>query len=458
MNGTGTVQGGVVAPVQGRMRDARVKDNGAGEASEDFDEVLSQGTEAAEQPEAEPATEEVAPSDSRQGVAVSGIASLGFIFAAPGEEAAEAAPDAPADPMAALKAALASVGQQGDAAEMPDDTAQDPVLKSDAGSAAEALALLGASSETDAPVKPSEPKRDTEATTVTIAGTKQETHFAPVAAHHSAAAAGPSRPVADSSIRQDAVADRGETALDAPRGPAVGAQQGGSEANGKSDGEPSRDGSAGDRRTAQASGVTGAEFVAAAAGTTEVSDAASPAQQIARRVAGELGAGGNLAAARVETAPGGPGGMMKVLHIQLSPANLGTVTVHVSLKDNVLNLHVETARHETALAIEKDRELLSTALKQSGYMVDGITTQASDLSRASASVQAAGGADAQSSFSSSTQSQSGQSHSGSQSDSGNTRPDGMGEDRSSQRRMEPAAGVNDRARGTARGASGEVYV
>jgi len=100
----------------------------------------------------------------------------------------------------------------------------------------------------------------------------------------------------------------------------------------------------------------------------------SPVEQIATLVRSELT--GETAGAEV----GGTttNGTVKVLHIQLNPENLGSVTVRVSLKDDVINLHLEAQRPETAHAIEREREALSAALKQAGYVVDGITAQQAD--------------------------------------------------------------------------------
>ena len=53
---------------------------------------------------------------------------------------------------------------------------------------------------------------------------------------------------------------------------------------------------------------------------------------------------------------------MKVLHIRLQPADLGTVTIRMSLKDDALELHLEAARSETAQVIGKDKEALSHLL------------------------------------------------------------------------------------------------
>lgn len=67
-------------------------------------------------------------------------------------------------------------------------------------------------------------------------------------------------------------------------------------------------------------------------------------------------------------------GVTKVLHIELKPANLGAVTVRLSLKDNVINLHIEAQRRETVAVIEREREALVGALASAGYDVDRVTT------------------------------------------------------------------------------------
>lgn len=457
MNGTAAVQGGLVAPVQGRTREASVKDEGADgarEAGEDFDDLLSQGSDAAEASEAETTTDETA-SGGRQAVVLAALASLGFILATPDDEAGAPQTADSADPMAALKAVLAAAGDNADAVDAPEGSAGDAPGTTDP--AAEALALLGsASEEVEKVATPPVAERKADETMITVAVAKRETHFAPVAQQHLAPSAA-QPPPSNATARPEAVADGGETTLDGPLTP-VGATQGasGNDADGKSDADGGRDGGGGDRRPGLASAASGVEF-AGAAGAGERSGGNSPVQQVARRVADALGVGGPAGLRLEATQSGGPDGMTKVLHIQLEPANLGTVTVRVSLKDNVLNLHVEAARHETALAIEKDRELLSGALKRSGYIVDGITAQPADQARGSSQVQAA--ADSQSSsFSSSTNPQSGHSQSGQQSGLRNTRTDGSGEERSSHRGTEPASGVNDSARGTGRGVSGELYV
>lgn len=100
----------------------------------------------------------------------------------------------------------------------------------------------------------------------------------------------------------------------------------------------------------------------------------SPAEQIAAVVRSEIT--GETAGAEVGSTT--TNGTVKVLHIQLNPENLGSVTVRISLKDDVINLHLEAQRPETAHTIEREREALSAALKQAGYVVDGITAQQAD--------------------------------------------------------------------------------
>jgi flagellar hook-length control protein FliK len=67
-------------------------------------------------------------------------------------------------------------------------------------------------------------------------------------------------------------------------------------------------------------------------------------------------------------------GVLKVLHLELKPANLGSVTVRIELKDNAVTVHLETQRRETLAAIERERDALMTSLSAAGYKVDSITT------------------------------------------------------------------------------------
>jgi flagellar hook-length control protein FliK len=66
-------------------------------------------------------------------------------------------------------------------------------------------------------------------------------------------------------------------------------------------------------------------------------------------------------------------GVLKVLHLELKPANLGSVTVRIELKDNAVTVHLETQRRETLAAIERERDALMNSLSSAGYKVEGIT-------------------------------------------------------------------------------------
>lgn len=77
-------------------------------------------------------------------------------------------------------------------------------------------------------------------------------------------------------------------------------------------------------------------------------------------------------------------GVVKVLNLQLKPANLGAMTVRLALKDNVISIHLETQHRDTLAVIEREREALVGALTSAGYTVDGVTTATqSDISRSS---------------------------------------------------------------------------
>jgi chemotaxis protein MotD len=84
-------------------------------------------------------------------------------------------------------------------------------------------------------------------------------------------------------------------------------------------------------------------------------------------------------------------GVAKVLHLELKPANLGSVTIRLALKDNVITMHIETQRSDTHVAIERDRQALTEAMTKAGYSVDGITVvHHSDLGRSVGSPSALG--------------------------------------------------------------------
>ena len=67
---------------------------------------------------------------------------------------------------------------------------------------------------------------------------------------------------------------------------------------------------------------------------------------------------------------------VKVVTIQLNPAELGTLTVRISLRNDALELQVETSRRDTARMVEADRDALSSLLRSAGYHVEAVTVRA----------------------------------------------------------------------------------
>jgi chemotaxis protein MotD len=104
---------------------------------------------------------------------------------------------------------------------------------------------------------------------------------------------------------------------------------------------------------------------------------ASVAQQIADQVVGEASAPTSSGRPDISTfvrheSP------MKVLHIQLQPAELGTVTIRMSVKDNALRLDLEAGRGDTVRLIQRDQDALSTMLRSAGYLIDGMEVRLAD--------------------------------------------------------------------------------
>lgn len=134
---------------------------------------------------------------------------------------------------------------------------------------------------------------------------------------------------------------------------------------------------------------------------------AAPTQQIADRIAAELeGAEPSTDRADQSSAGANPGGgsPVKILHLQLSPADLGTVTLRLSLKGDALSIELDVSRHGTAQLLKNDRDALSSILRAAGYAVDGVTVQIADLDRSLASLAQSGSQGGQATAQASTQS------------------------------------------------------
>jgi chemotaxis protein MotD len=114
---------------------------------------------------------------------------------------------------------------------------------------------------------------------------------------------------------------------------------------------------------------------------------ASPTQQIADCIANELSGATDASRSSGTGTIARPMGLepVKVLTIHLQPADLGTVTVRMALKADVMEVQVEAGRR-TARLIDADRETLAGLLRSAGYHVEALTVRAVEQPSAPASV------------------------------------------------------------------------
>lgn len=303
-------------------------------------------------------------------------------------------PAVPTSGEAALTLVLNNAGPNANA------KAQGPVMPGEVDPVAETLSLLGLSDEDVADLQAA-------ASQTTAKVVSQETHLA-VSQKAPSAVEAMAAELAQSTTPQATAGPRAPA--DAPAGDAA---QGdvaeavvsgitGEQASTSAFSDEGTDGGSGRERRQAEGGATqqsasgtqnGVPLSSTAGGSTAVrgtstdpafqtyTDGLSPGSQIARSVTAEI-------ADTNRTSPT-KDGVLKVLHIELKPQNLGSVSVRMSLKDDVISLHMETSRHETAAAIEKERSALTSALKSAGYMVDEITTQTADPVRANGRIEAA---------------------------------------------------------------------
>lgn len=278
-----------------------------------------------------------------------------------------------------------------------------------------------------------------------VAVLRSETHFAPVvlssllsrAVDRPAAAPATGKPaqglaVAAEALEMDAPGDRVATglggdklehpvkAVPAGKDRGDGADMFGRSRNGRA--LPAADGAAGERGAGGT--ATGAELRATSAGFVPqpAGPVASPVQQIADRIAAEVTAAGGSAR---RASPAGSAGQpastqVKVLHIELQPADLGTIEVRISLKHDALELKLEASRAESAALISRDKDALAGMLRSAGYLIDGLTVQIADADRNALTSQSGG---THTPPQSSTQGQSGSSNPDAQSDRAGRQPE-----------------------------------
>ncbi|HXF55718.1 MAG TPA: flagellar hook-length control protein FliK [Hyphomicrobiaceae bacterium] len=208
--------------------------------------------------------------------------------------------------------------------------------------------------------------------------------------------------------------------------------------------------------------------LAAATGETRVSGGQSPqsapatvavsvVQQVADRITAMFSDPGGDApdpAAKGATATTpSAGSQLKVLRIELQPAELGTIEVHLSLKEDALELKLEASRAETATIIARDKDALANMLRSAGYLIDGLTVQVVESDRSLNAGSQPGGHAMQTSSQSTAHAQSGSSQPDGRSDRTDRQPHNNGQGSHSYQRDEHASDQRSR-----RPADGALYV
>ncbi|HJE22238.1 MAG TPA: flagellar hook-length control protein FliK [Methylorubrum populi] len=102
---------------------------------------------------------------------------------------------------------------------------------------------------------------------------------------------------------------------------------------------------------------------------------ASPQRQIVDAVTAQLAAAAPASQTRPVTSAieAGP---LKILTLQLQPADLGTVLVRMRLQDGRLEMSLRTSREDTAERLQKEGSLLSGLLREAGYQADTVMIEA----------------------------------------------------------------------------------
>ncbi len=105
----------------------------------------------------------------------------------------------------------------------------------------------------------------------------------------------------------------------------------------------------------------------------------SPLQQVAepiRQAASELSASRAQEVPDLGTAkPGGIAEPTKILHIQLSPVELGSIVVKLRISQDGMEIRLEASRAETAQLLAHDREALREIVRASGHALDQVSVE-----------------------------------------------------------------------------------
>ena len=94
-----------------------------------------------------------------------------------------------------------------------------------------------------------------------------------------------------------------------------------------------------------------------------------PAQQVAAAILGAVPRGATVAT----PGAGGLDGPLRILTLQLHPADLGTVLVRMRLRDGQLEMSLQASREETATLLAEGGDALADLLRQGGYQPERVT-------------------------------------------------------------------------------------
>jgi chemotaxis protein MotD len=115
---------------------------------------------------------------------------------------------------------------------------------------------------------------------------------------------------------------------------------------------------------------------------------------------------------------------VKVLHIDLQPAELGSIEIRLSLKEDALELRLDASRAETAALIGRDKEALAQMLRSAGYLIDAMTVQIGEPDRSAGTASQPGSQGTQTPSQSMTHTQSGGSQADARPDRADRQPQG----------------------------------
>jgi flagellar hook-length control protein FliK len=118
----------------------------------------------------------------------------------------------------------------------------------------------------------------------------------------------------------------------------------------------------------------------------------SPVQQVENALLAQLGESATAAdaadpgssTARQPSADGA-NSPLKILTIQLEPADLGSVAIKMRLTGNHLDMQVEVTQHDTLQALTVDHDRLRDMLQSCGYSVDGLSIKAAPTTQSTPS-------------------------------------------------------------------------